>query len=297
MSKSPLPQQVITEPFSYPGWPTAPSLPNQPRVRAVFMGLIAFSYNRNRTRAELVFNDGDNRHQLEITVIENNQIVDRFTNARSISLGIEGEQARVYFLREGGTQDFGYLVDLNDARFYPHNTPQKPFGVKMTVTQGTFYTEKLTKYRLSKVTVPAGNIPLGWWNEDRIGQLAEHVAVAFDLAGNQLVSLTVNGQTTGFPTQPGRQTLITFDNVCKENGAPCRHRRGNLFESLRNDFHFHRDILDLPLSPFRYGLELATGELTSKGLDPVTGLKPQSNDEAPCTGGGYGGADGLPPFE
>jgi hypothetical protein len=287
--------QVLPAPFTYPGWPPASSLPDRPKVTALFKGLIAFGYHRDNKRAEIVFNDGDQRHNLMISAEEDEVEVKRFTDATSIRLGVEGQPVGVYYLRQGSPSDFGYLVDLNDGRFYPNNMPRESFGVKMIVTQGTFYTQKITRYRLSKVTVPLGGFPFPALDPRDLGHLAEHVGIAFDLAASQKVSLTVNGETTTFPTQPGKQTLITFDNECKEDGKRCKHSPGSLFESLRNDFHYHRDVLGLSPLVFRYGLQVTRGELTREGLDPVTGEKPASNDEAPCSGAGYGGSNGLPP--
>jgi hypothetical protein len=290
MSQSEVTQQTVPAPFRYPDWPTTRNLPNPPRVTAVFKGLIAFSYNRNRTRAELVFNDGDNRHNLRITAEENGQVT-QFPSVTSISLGVEGQPEAVHFLEQGSDKDFGYLLNLNDQRFYPNHRPPKSFGIKLIVTQGTFYTYELTRCRFSRSTV----LPLSWGFELDIGRLAKYVGVDFELAENQQVTLTVNGEPKKFPTESSRTALITFDNECKEStGALCKHNRRHVLESSRGDFHYHRKVLGPLGLNIRYGLEFATHQLSAECRALLLGDK-QSNDEAPCTGAGYSGSNGLPP--
>jgi hypothetical protein len=259
------------------------------------MGLIAFGYNRTEKRAEIVFNSGEERHNLKITAREGGDTFE-FPNPTSISMSVEGQPVGVYFLEQGSNKDFAYLLNLNDDRFYPGKAPRAAFGVKLLVMHGTFYTSQLTKYAFARVTVPPGNLPFPPWDEQAsFGKLAEHVSLAFELTGNQQVNLMVNGIPKRFPTAPGKRTEILFDNECREsNGHLCKHSPGSLFESLRGDFRFHRNVLDLSLADSRYSLQVARGQLTSKGLDPKTGLKPQSSDEAPCMSSGFGEPNGLP---
>jgi len=281
----------------FPGWPAGNRPPN-PAVIVAFAGLIGFGYSRSYGRAEIVFNDGDARHNLTITASQDGAPIDLKpklpTPITKIELGLS-QRPDVHFLKDGSTYDFGYVLDLNGPEWYPGKGIKDQFGIKMIVNHGTFFTSSPTHFQFAREIVP----PIPWPPAlgARIGQFyADVVTDEIGAVAGGVVSLIVNDTLVeSFPADPGRRAEILFDNLCREDGRLCDHRPSSWIEKERSDFHFHRDVLDLSILDLRRGLTIGAGQLTEDGFEIATGRIPTSNDLAPCMVGGYGNPDGLPP--
>lgn len=268
-------------------WPAA-ALPES-TVTASFEGLFAFCYNPQR-ECEIGVHQADGRHKLKIRIFENEAPLPVTLPAeiKVVSLGIRiagnEKPANVYFFKGGGARDFRWVIDLENEEFYPEVFEKKAvFKAILRVRHGVFFTKKRTKFLLDRVLA----LPIGFLNRSTLSHPADDIAVNIELAANEYVSLVINGsEVIQLPRTAGKRYEVRFTNQCHKNDEEyCEFDFDDLLESNRNDFHFHRDALSLPLLTPRYGLVLGRGQ----------GRRPPLSDEAPCMGAGFGGTGGFPP--
>jgi hypothetical protein len=109
---------------------------------------------------------------------------------------------------------------------------------------------------------------------------------------NEYGVLKIDGTEIRIPGSTALTHEISFGNICVENDEACKWSPGNVLESRRNDFRFHRAVLNLPLLRARYGLTLFESS-DAPTLESIGGfpLVPWGTDRAPCMATGWGNGE------
>lgn len=294
--------QVPTVRFQ--NWPPAQSLPVNPVVRLRFRGLLAFCYNQQGW-FEVAFHRADGNHMREVQVYENSTLLNLPipANITTMSVGIrvngQDKPANVQFLKDSSAdRDFRWALDLESTEFYPEIYPKNSnavFTARLLVRHGTFYTVEKTHYALDRITRSFPFIDLPWetgWNREHLDHPAKIIGADITITANEYVSLVINDQeVVRLPRFADRIYDVDFSNECKYSNPQCRFKWDDWRESKRNDFHFHRDVVSLPVTRDRYGLVLTKNQIQKGGKHEDD---KQNTDEAPCMGGGWGGTNGFP---
>ena len=279
---------------TWPGTEVAPDA-NAP-VLVTFHGLLDFYYNSsgsNSGACGVGFPRGGGHHSRILEIFENgirtpNQPIPINNNAelnlRIVENPSQPLPTKVEFLKNGGPQDFRWFIDMQSRPWYRGVvTKDSPgYGARLFVRQGTFFTTKRTKFLLDQVIkVEVG--PVSHFKRTELGQPGEVIGAAINLGRNQHVLLTGNGSDIRLPHDASKKYEIRFSHLCPHtSGGPCHFDHRHFQEVKRNDFHHHRDALDLPGFSAKYTVVLAPGQKT----------RIDSNDAAPCMGAGYGSGNG-----
>lgn len=292
-------------------WPPTLSRPSGPTIISVSLhGLLDFYYNDDthpeadkKNSCGIGFHRGAGNHRARVHITKDGeplpewQLVPINSNPE-VKLGIENKPASVQFLKSHQPDDFRRMIDMQSESWYSDvptkTTPNGIYAARLFIRHGTFFTLAPTALSLKKVfkvesaVPPISNIPVPIGGD--LGKPAAHVGCDILLNGTEKVVLRVNGRVISLPEdgQTGRYE-VAFSNTCYDNQAQvCHFDWRNFRESLRNDFHHHRDILRLPGYAIRYAVILA--EVPSL---TVLGNEDKANSaDAPCMAAGYGGGNG-----
>jgi hypothetical protein len=98
-------------------------------------------------------------------------------------------------------------------------------------------------------------------------------------------------QTHTLYQRAGSKFEVHFLNGCDQDECEWDYTSTN--EKKRNDFHFMREVLDLPFGEKKYGLKIEVKAPIGATADVCPYIKFRNTDEAPCMGAGYGGG-GFP---
>jgi hypothetical protein len=301
---------TTTPVHAFETWPTTPTHPTNPTVTLFFGGLLDVCYKKLSTTSgvcEIAVNPSDPKHKLILlaqsssgqTLFDNN---DPPRAVKDISLKVLNRPALVNFLKTGGDDldrdngpdgDFRWMLDLEGPDFYKENYPKRPvFKTKMTVANGTILTTFKSEATFDRVSVLLGSAGV---SPRSVGHIALVMEADIELSQNETAVLTVDGLDVPMPWAPNTTYQISYGNICVDNNANCTFDPGSIIESRRNDFAFHRDVLDLPTFRARYGLRLR------EPGDPIAHPKiagfpfvPWGTDKAPCMDAGFGQTDGFP---
>ncbi|HZJ46095.1 MAG TPA: hypothetical protein VFD63_20125 [Pyrinomonadaceae bacterium] len=285
-------------------------------VTAVYVGLAGFAYNDSQFEnrfVDVVFHPGTGSHKLEIQIYKNppenlqNCLPDRCIDPgrndrfRLVDSGPQGATPNVFevdskpFDRNSDDStykyDFRWMPDLHTPDFYP-----EPYGLnrvrgtRLAVFTGTFYTRVRTSTTFWRVNAEQCQDDL----IDDYGHIALYMATAIDSQNDVALMLNQDSEPV-YKFERGNKYQIVFNNECER----CPEPDPTGCETKRNDFHFLRDVIKVPiLGRLKYGLKVkkpCSGEGCAK---PDFCLyrhgQHRATDEAPCSGAGYGKAPGFP---
>lgn len=302
-------------------WPFTSSRPTGANISVSLHGLLDFYYNDNthsdedkRLTCGIGFHRGGEKHYAEINVKKNGADMagwpKRIENNALVVLGVvdaagNDRTAGWRFLKNKREDDFRRMIDMQSKSWYQGiatKTSQAGIYVaRLFIRHGTFFTEQPTTLKLKKVirvetTVPfpVPHVPV--LTGGNLGKPAEHVGGDILLTGTDKVSLKVSNQGTtteliSLPNNAGEHYEVEFSNICYQSaphGPKCDFDWQNFKETLRNDFHHHRDILALPGFSSEYTVILGECPPARRRGD-----RDKANTvEAPCMGAGYGGGNG-----
>lgn len=287
----------------FPNWPTTPQRPQYPTVRLFFGGLLDFFYKQT-TGCSIGVNPGDGRHRLILVVTNNDDVicpqVDLPPNTRDITFAIENKQPAVDFLKIGSgdfnretghPHDFRWMLDLDGQDFYGEGYDKNPiFKTKFTLSHGTVFTERITSATFNQVSVLLGTTGT---TVKYLGHMALLMAAEVAIGQSEFGVLKIDGnEVVRIPGSTATTHEISFGNICVENNEACKWSPGHVLESRRNDFRFHRDVLDLPMLRARYGLTLfqSNPETAPNNIGAFPTV-PWGTDRAPCMGTGWGNGE------
>jgi hypothetical protein len=289
---------VIIDPMVdyFQQWPRTETLPPSPNVQITFHGLLDFYYNSSGSNERTLgvgFPKGGGHHSRIVEIFENRN------PQPTQSIQIRNKELRLgvvrnpnqqlspkveFFKKVGRDENFHRFIDMQSRPWYKGvSTKEKPeYAARLFVRQGTFFTKKRTKFLLHQVKkVESGST--SYVKRAELGQPGEILGGAINLAPNQKVLLNVNGSNIPLPYDASKKYEIRFSHLCPHNASgPCHFDPHHFEEGKRNDFHHHRDVLDLPDFSEKYTVVLA----------PDQKVNIESNDAAPCMGTGYGGGNG-----
>lgn len=122
---------------------------------------------------------------------------------------------------------------------------------------------------------------------EHFGYVARFMAAAMQVEKEgQYVELRVDNQAPIILRPDGQVNYqVVFSNECTACSSPILDSRD---ETKRNDFHFARKILRLPIGRLRIGLKIDS-QVDPGDPDFCPSLVARATDESPCMGGGYGG--------
>jgi hypothetical protein len=245
-------------------WPCAGSLPPDPTVTISFCGLMAFCYNTG-SWCEVGFPHADGRHQLKITVREDNVPLNlsQPSSIDMMSIGILDGIPNVRFLKSRNYDDFRWVLDLEGDEFYPRHPDMKSdFNAKLIVNQGTFFTERRTWYELAKIKRPLIELPGQSLNGPTLNHPADIIGASIELEENEELSFIIDDREfVRLPRKRGSKYKIRFCYECTEGTEPCHFVSDHWQESNRNDFYYLRKLLSLKLLEARYGVAIAPGQI------------------------------------
>ena len=295
----------------FANWPTTMNRPPDPTITVLFGGLLDLCYRStgvDRGSCEVAVNPSDSDHQLTFLVFEDDdpspiyQTSDLPANLKRIDVRIKNNPPEVNFFKtvngpldrmNGLDNDFRWMLDLEGEAFYKEGYPKnRIFKSKLVLGHGTFFALK-TEATFNRVSVLLGSTGV---SHEPIGHVAKLAGADIELAANESVAVTVDGTPVlQLPRAGHRRYMIGFGNICVKNDEPCKFSPGHILESRRNDFRFHRDVLDLPTFRARYGLSLADPGNQVNVEKKVHGFPwvPFGTDRAPCMGTGFGQTDGF----
>jgi hypothetical protein len=295
-------EEAEIEPFDplveyFQTWPETdvPPDPN-PRVLVTFHGLLDFYYNSSGSNKGILgvgFPKGNGNHSRMVEIFENGNPQPTRSipiSNKEVKLGIVKNPNQPlsplvkFFKKAGRDDDFRWLIDLQSRPWYKGvlTSKQPEYAARLFVRQGTFFTKKRTKFLLDQVTrVEVGSV--SHIKRADLGKPGEVIGGAVNLEANHKVLLNVNGSDVPLPYDASKKYEIRFSHLCPHHSAgdPCHFDPQHFQEVKRNDFHHHRDALDLPGFSEKYTVVVAPGQVST-----------ESNDSAPCMGAGYGGGNG-----
>lgn len=281
----------------FQNWPNAQARPMDPPVFVTFYGLLDFYYNASGAYERccgIGFSNGGGHHTPRVDVLVDGVVDPRksmnIDRGSEVGLGIVGATPEVKFLETTSDEAFRWVIDMQSDPWYRGVGTKPGYKAKLYVRNGTFFTRSLTRYELSQ-------FDLGSLSIAHLSKTADVVGCNFNLAAGQTVLLKVNGREFTFPERPGLKYEIRFSNLCTTGGrlGPCDFYWWSPVESLRNDFHHHRDALDLKPGDKKYSVILKPGVLPQGRRDPPRfrdRLKILNTNDAPCMAAGYGGGNG-----
>jgi len=289
-----LPPEITTAPQSgKTDWPWTDHEPkDNPGVRLIFAGMVAFTYEKDE--ALVVFHRGDDdHHHLKIIAYEGskgscNEIYrnEDIPTVTKMDLRLVAKPSFATFFKDkkfdrsaykGHDKDFRWLLDLEAPPINTVNLRRKDdkFSTKLRVRQGTFYTYKHTGHTFL-YDYGTGSAKLGY--------VPKVMAADIELRTGDCLSFEINTEEI-HPKQPicyGKKFEIFFLNECDES---CKN----------SDFKM---VFDAVEDPMRFDLTLENGHdnkpTNDLCIDVPTMHKVRLTDEAPCMGGGFGGGGGFP---
>lgn len=294
-------------------WVTTPDAPSPDSfVTAIFWGLMGFSYKVPAVGeppvVEVGVHPGGNHHTFKITVVEigsTTKVIceDRPSKIKKMRLKVVSQAAappKVYqkdndpFDREKGDPlDFRWLPDLDGLDFYPDPCDKnKPFGPRLVVDNGVFYTRMRTESKFKLVRVKDDK------DLRKFGHVARFMAAAFEVQNpNDYVSFEINDLDPCLLKQkPGVKYQIIFQNECYQHpSCPSDSTINDPDEKKRNHFHYMREVLKLD-NRIKYGLKISQRATAARlnFFNPDSEEKAFVTDEAPCAGAAFGQANGFP---
>jgi hypothetical protein len=285
-------------------WPCTTESPgDNPGVRLVFAGMVAFTYKNTGqgTEGRAVFHRGHEHHQMKVIVYKGSQpnCVEIYRNEAvpknaHFNIQVEDTRSDVKFFTattrfsrgdlQGDDKDFRWLLDL-EAPPFANGKPRtaKMFSTKLHLGRGTFYTYRHTGstfYYINSRGV-----------REKLGYVPKVMAADITLQNDECLSFKIGSKdvlTT--PICRGQKYEIFFLN---EYAVECPDRKNK--KCYENDFGM---VFDAFKHPAPFGLELVeeghdNGPTTDLCLPLPTPLS-RLTDEAPCMGGGFGGGGGFP---
>jgi hypothetical protein len=211
----------------------------------------------------------------------------------------ERDASQPFDRMNGDPNDFRWLPDLDGDDFYPQGYDKNGdhFKTWLQVSNATFYTRVVTSSTFDLVDSSENVIKF-------YGHIAHVMAAATDLsAGGNSVSLQVDDDDPIVLTPDGNvKYQIVFRNECYSCPEPDTCSSD---ETKRNDFHFARKVLKVPILKKKIGLKIrdrreastvtdvcGVPELVNRTVAADPCHRNRNTDEAPCMGAGYG-ADRL----
>ena len=297
-----------------------PVVPENQIVKLIFHGLAGFSWCKNPQTQQYscdvgFFDKPDNyhRHTLMIHAFSAPSCtpVNVPTKVRKLSLIVNDRAVfnEVYFYQPGTVSNRGDLSDSRDFRWIMDFESNYLYGVSLkkkrkvfkptlSVPCGLFYTLHKTgsTFRMQPAVGPPIN---------DVGNVADILAANVYVPANAAVELRVNDRP--YPIQaPGE---IHFNNHCS-GGSHCAvpepHNVQN--KKRRNDFYMNHEAFEFdvaerelfllhsgtpsPLQGTSCAIYTSLAEHRHSSRPDVVFM----NDEAPCSGTGFGGGGGLPPY-
>ncbi|HKP47517.1 MAG TPA: hypothetical protein VJT50_13035 [Pyrinomonadaceae bacterium] len=272
-------------------------------VTVIFSGLMGFAYESGDDTGIVGFHRGNGDHKLIVKVYrypcgDPLKEVD-VNNEDEMTLAVVPESNRrvAYFENDpfdqfnrltGDPNDFRWLPDLDSRDFYEegYDIDKNKYHNRLRVKNATFYTRLRTNSTFDLVT-PDGQIIRSF------GHVARYMAAAIERhLFDKRVLLTIGRMEIPLEPGGGAKYQVLFSNEC-DSCEP--HPVGDLTnkdETKRNDFHFARDVMNIPSDHVKIGLKInqplrATDPPDICGL-PMRVRDNRSSDEAPCMGAGYG---------
>jgi hypothetical protein len=289
----------------------AVTLPSGYSVKLVFRGLMAFTHNGG-TECKIGFHSKESakhKHSLRIKIYKpESDCEDMIPNGISVlpgqplSLEIDKPDkigGALFFqppLQGGKFQDsdFRWVVDFESANFYGQPVRKVFSGVyltQLTVKNALFYAIQKTSSTFRRQTSNGDYVK-------ELGPIAEFIGANIYLKSGGSVKLTAGSEVRTL-TKAGGPYEIHFINECKKRGttAHCSFNPHNLLDPTeRNDFYMNYDGIDLTsLGADTPKLELVLAQTGTATWPDICGQEFRANDEAPCSGTGFGGS-GWPPY-
>jgi hypothetical protein len=289
----------------FKGWPPAAARPANPQILVTFDGLIDFYYNRDGSYAKTCgvgFQRADGHHRPTVEVLRNAQtywaerqidnnseVILRVVNSMNPDPNVN------YFMSDSASPspyDFRWTIDMQSDPWYPNSRTKGNYSARMFVRNGTFFTQEHTRYNLDQA-IKVETLGIAYLRTAELGKPAKVIADEIKLVDTEYVLLNVNGEAKEL-RQDGYKYEVKFKNLCDptSGGDHCDFDWKHFQEVKRNDFHHHRDALDLPKFSLKYSVVIAPNEISAKSFRQSRDRRRVSNDAAPCMGAGYGGGNG-----
>ena len=295
-------------------WPVTDDPPNRKAfITVVYAGLSCFVYNDRDPDNKFVhvaFHHGNGGHKLQIQVYKDPpdnvadcmdpEIIPSKNSDRLSFSGLTAGTANVfqadskYFDRNTTDDkykyDFRWMPDLHSPDFYPEAYGLRGVtGARLAVPAGTFYTRVRTKSTFWLVDRRDCNVEIRDY-----GHIALYMATAIETANN--VALVAQSGPPLYKFEHPHKYQLVFYNECERcspDPTDCDD------EEKRNDFHYNRDVVRVPaLGRLKYSLKVKDRCAGDDCADPDFCIRfhgaHRLNDEAPCSGTGYGKAPGYP---
>jgi hypothetical protein len=202
----------------------------------------------------------------------------------------------------GDPLDFRQVTDFECPEFYNRNLPKNDnlFRPRLILKTGIFVSLLLSQHSFQRQAP---------FDKKKLGSVAEFAAAGIYLNEGGLIALRVGGDEVTPQIKPPGQTLylFLFDNscppkVCNFNPqSPVKQERNDFFEYYKmftipdeaEEFELHLETKnpagpDLPA--FRQGTEAY--QTAAKFLRKIFEKDIESNNDAPCGPGAYGGGGG-----
>ena len=298
-----------------------PPCPRSDYVKLIFEGLFGFAPRKdgNNFVCDVGFHrkgDSPIHHQLSIAAYNNavnenhcDTVYTSPANANFKTIRLEVPQPKVatqaYFYQRGPAcsrqdlttyEDWRWIVDFESDYLYGKELPKNKnvYGPRLTVPAGIFYTLRKTASTFRAQTTDGLHVC-------QLGNVADLLGVNIYIESGSYVKLTIDGGTPYQISAPGE---IYFKNHCRQKGTPdehCDFKPYNLQDKKkRSDFFLNYKAFDRGSSP-EYQLYLAESHDQTHIPDVIcerSAYTPsKQNDEAPCSGVGFGRTGGgLPAY-
>lgn len=288
-----------------------------PSVRLVFHGLSAFWIAGNVCKVGF---HRSPQHPLTIVAYRKSAFKcveekrwDKVNTAFSLStINPDPDVPKALFYQPGGSdierpdrdpEDFRWVLDFESKDLYGktlNKDLQNVYDRQIEVTNAIFYTLKKTASTFAAITPDGSPIPGHTLPIKYLGNVAQVIAANIYLAERGKVTLTVGNE----PPVDIPLGEIHFLNPCMDGENKCEFTATAGPKEQRNDFYRHYEAIKLAADP-----ELQLVILERRDATPLQGicstqqklamhtqkLPMHGNDEAPCSGSGFGGG-GFPPY-
>ena len=291
VDQGPVPQTVTKPTFLFT--PTTPTPPGATNLTLIFGGIMGISNTKNGV-AQVGFQKGMGKHKLEIKVYRINNTgyhqipVPNPASVKIMELAIPDEPANVNFFHKAtfdrditkdDAKDFGWVLDFEDSLLYPGGVAwrrRKKFRPVLKLSQGTFYTQKLTRCKFDLIEANNVNNPL----LASLNELPRFVGAAVDIPAQKKAVFKFDGAVAAdLPYVAGEGYEIRFMNECFEpGGSHCKwNEPSHTHETKRNDFYMHYLM-------FTHSAKKCGVIVQPQCPPPLV----EATDEAPCMATGFG---------